>query len=115
MLAWSRPTMQLRGGMSELLRQAARMQRKVEEVKAKLKDREVSGTAAGGKVTVTVTCEGKVRRIDVDPQMLAAEGVEMVLDAIVGASNAALEAADKLVEGEVSKVTGGVKMPGLGA
>ncbi len=106
--------MQIRGGMNELLRQAARMQRKVEDVKAKLKDREVSGTAAGGKVSVTVSCEGKVRRIDVDPGLVAAEGMEIVLDSIVGATNAALEAADKLVEGEVAKVTGGLKIPGLG-
>lgn len=105
--------MQFRGGMNELVRQAARMQRKIDQVKAGLKDREVSGTAIGDKVAVTVSCEGKLRKIIVDPELLASEGLEMTLDAVVAASNAALEAADKLVEEEISKVTGGIKIPGM--
>ncbi|WP_437719478.1 YbaB/EbfC family nucleoid-associated protein [Sorangium sp. So ce448] len=105
--------MQFRGGMNELVRQAARMQRKIDQVKGELKDREVSATAAGDKVTVVVSCEGKVRRIEVDPAFLASEGLEMALDAIVAASNSALDAADKLVETEITKVTGGVKLPGM--
>src|SRR4051794_28411731 len=61
------PTMQLRGGMNELVRQAARMQRKIDDVKKGIKDKEVSGSSAGDKVSVTVTCEGKLRKIDIDP------------------------------------------------
>lgn len=51
--------MQFRGGMNELVRQAARMQRKIDQVKEEIKDREVIASAAGDKVTVTATCEGK--------------------------------------------------------
>jgi hypothetical protein len=105
--------MQFRGGMSELMRQAARMQRKVEQVKAEIKDREVNGTSAGDKVTVIVSCEGKLRSIQIDPDFLKEEGLEMALDAVVAASNTALEAADKLVEAEIAKVTGGMKLPGM--
>jgi DNA-binding YbaB/EbfC family protein len=105
--------MQFRGGMNELVRQAARMQRKIEDVKKSLKDKEMSASAAGDKVTVVVTCEGKVRSIKIDPEFLASEGIEMALDAAVAATNSALEAADKLVEGEVNKVTGGMKIPGM--
>jgi len=105
--------MQFRGGMNELVRQAARMQRKIDDVKKSLKDKEVSGAAAGEKVTVVVTCEGKLRSIKIDPEFLASEGIEMALDAVVAATNTALDTADKLVEGEVSKVTGGVKLPGM--
>jgi nucleoid-associated protein EbfC len=105
--------MQFRGGMNELVRQAARVQRKIDQVKAELKEREISGTAAGDKVAVVVTCEGKVRKITIDPEFLAAEGLEMALDAVVAASNTALEAADKLVESEIAKVTGGIKLPGM--
>ena len=99
--------------MNELMRQAARMQRKVEQVKTDLKDREVTATAAGEKVSVVVTCEGKVRSITIDPAFLASEGLEMALDAVVAATNTALADADKLVESEVNKVTGGIKMPGM--
>ena len=105
--------MQIRGGMNELMRQAARMQRKIEDIKKALKDKEVPGTAAGDKVTVVVTCEGKLRSIKIDPELLAAEGIEFALDAAVVAANAALGAADQIVEGEVNKVTGGIKLPGM--
>ena len=105
--------MQFRGGMNELMRQAARMQRKIDQVKSDIKDREVAATAAGDKVKVVVTCEGKVRKIELDEEFLKGEGLEMALDAVVAATNSALEAADKLVEAEVGKVTGGIKIPGM--
>jgi DNA-binding YbaB/EbfC family protein len=105
--------MQFRGGMNELMRQASRMQRKIDERKAQLKDEEVSAQAAGEKVKVVVTCEGKLRSIQIDPEFLASEGVEMALDAAVAAANAALEEADKKVEGELNKITGGIKIPGM--
>lgn len=103
--------MHFRGGMNELVRQASRMQRKVEEVKKGLKDKEVSASGAGDKVTVVVTCEGKVRSIKIDPEFLAAEGPDMAFDAVVATINQALDAADKLAEGEITKATGGLKFP----
>ncbi len=109
----TRDFMQFRGGMNELVRQAARMQRKIDQVKAGIKDNEVSATAGSDKVSVTVTCEGKIRKIAIDPEFLASEGLEMSLDLVVAAANSALEQADKLVEAEISKVTGGLKIPGV--
>jgi DNA-binding YbaB/EbfC family protein len=105
--------MQFRGGMSELMRQAARMQRKIEEAKAKLKDQEVTGNAVGDKVKATVTLGRKVSRIEVDPAFLKSEGLELALDSVCAAVNAALEQADKTLEAELEKVTGGVKIPGV--
>jgi DNA-binding YbaB/EbfC family protein len=105
--------MQFRGGMNELMRQAARIQRKVEDVKKSIKDKEVTGLAASDKVTVVVTCEGKLRSVTIDPEFLAAEGIDMALDAVVAAANNALDTADKLVEAEINKVTGGFKLPGV--
>jgi hypothetical protein len=105
--------MQFRGGVNELVRQAARMQRKIDQVKQTIKDREVTGSAADGKVTVVATCEGKVGRIMIDPEFLAKEGLELALDAVSAAANSALDAADKLVEAEIGKVTGGIKIPGV--
>ncbi len=104
--------MQFRGGMNELMRQAARMQRKIDALKNDIKDEEVSAKSAGDKVEVTVTCEGKLRGIKVDPDFLK-EDVELAMDAVCAAANAALDAADKRVEAEVNKVTGGLKMPGM--
>jgi DNA-binding YbaB/EbfC family protein len=99
--------------MNEMVRQAARMQRKIDDIKKSIKDKEVTGTAAGEKVSVVVTCEGKLRAIRVDPEFFAAEGLDIALDAAVVAANAALDVADKLVEAEIAKVTGGLKIPGM--
>jgi nucleoid-associated protein EbfC len=105
--------MQFRGGMSELMRQASRMQRKIDQVKQELKDREHTAGAAGDRVKVTATCEGKIKRVEIDPEFLRTEGIEMACDAVAAAANSAMEAAEKTLNDEVSKVTGGVKIPGL--
>jgi DNA-binding YbaB/EbfC family protein len=103
--------MQFRGGMNELMRQAARMQRKIDQLKQELQDKELTASAAGDKVSVTATYGGKITRIAIDPAFLAQEGLELACDAAVGAANAALASAAKAMEDEVAKVTGGVKLP----
>jgi nucleoid-associated protein EbfC len=105
--------MQIRGGMNELMRQAARVQRKIEEKKAEIKDREVTATAVGDKVKVTATYGRKLSRIEVDAEFLKAEGLDMALDAVCAAANSALDAADTAMEAEIGKITGGVKITGV--
>jgi DNA-binding protein YbaB len=104
--------MQFRGGMNELMRQAARVQRRIEQTKKEFQDKEIVAGAAGDKVKATVTYARKVTRIEVDPEFLKSEGIELALDAAVAAVNSAIELADKAMEAEVEKVTGGVKIPG---
>jgi len=105
--------MQFRGGMNELVRQAARMQRKIDQVKAELKEREVTVEGLGGKVKVIVTFGRNVRRIDLDKALLQTEDIDLVLDAVCAAINQGIEQADKQMEAELDKVTGGVKIPGM--
>ncbi len=105
--------MQLRGGMGELMRQAARMQRKVDELTATLKTRETMHGAADGKVQVTVNGEGRLVKVDIDADFLAAEGLSLALDAVVAAANGALAEAEAVLEAETKKITGGVKVPGV--
>ena len=105
--------MQFRGGMNELMRQAARMQRKIDEAKTQLKDRELTIESLGGKVKVTVTLGRSVKRIELDPETLAAEDKDLVFDGVCAAINQGIEQADKQMEVELEKVTGGVKIPGM--
>jgi DNA-binding YbaB/EbfC family protein len=105
--------MQFRGGMNELMRQAARMQRKIEQTKKDVGDKEIVSTAVGEKVKVTVTYARKVSRIEIDPEFLKTEGLDLALDGVCAAINSGIEAADKAMEAEVEKVTGGVKIPGV--
>lgn len=105
--------MQFRGGMNELMRQAARMQRKVDQAKATLKDKELTATAVGDKVKATVNYGLKVVKVEIDPEFLKAEGIELALDGVCAAINAGLEQADKAMEAELEKITGPTKIPGL--
>lgn len=104
---------QFRGGMNELMRQAARMQRKIEQCKKENGDREVSATAVGDKVKATANYSGKLTRLEIDPEFLKSEGLEIALDGVVAAANSALEQAEKAMEEEVTKITGGAKIPGM--
>ncbi len=99
--------------MNELMRQAARMQRKIDRARDELKDRELTTEGLGGKVKVVVTLGRSLKRIEIDKATLAAEETELVLDAVCAAVNQAIERADKEMEVELEKVTGGVKIPGL--
>jgi DNA-binding YbaB/EbfC family protein len=103
----------MNGGMNELMRQAARMQRKIEQIKKECGDREVSATAVGDKVKATATLSGKVSRIEIDPEFLRAEGTELALDSACAAINAALDLATKSMDAELAKVTGGAKIAGM--
>ena len=105
--------MQFRGGMNELMRQAARMQRKVDQLKEQIRDRPFTVGAAADKVKVTATCQGKLTQIEIDPEFARTEELALVCDAIVAAANGALAAAEKAADEEIAKVTGGPKLPNL--
>jgi DNA-binding YbaB/EbfC family protein len=105
--------MQFRGGMNELMRQAARMQRKIDQAKTELKDRELTVDGMGGKVKVVVTLGRTVKQITIDKDFLKTEDLELVLDGVCAAVNQGIEQADKQMETELDKVTGGVKIPGV--
>jgi DNA-binding YbaB/EbfC family protein len=105
--------MQFRGGMNELVRQAARMQRKIDQAKDELKDREITVEGLGGKVKVVVTLGRSLKRIEIDKATLAGEDTDLVLDGVCATVNQAIEQADQQMKDELEKVTGGVKIPGL--
>jgi DNA-binding YbaB/EbfC family protein len=99
--------------MSELMRQAQRMQRKIEKISSDMKSREWTAKVAGDKVAATVTGERKVTSIVVDDEFWKGEERDVVLDAIAAAINAAQSIADKEMEAAINAATGGLKIPGL--
>ena len=105
--------MQFRGGMNELMRQAARMQRRIDQAKTELKEREITSEGLGGKIKIVVNLGRSVKRIDIDKETLKTEDTDLVLDGVCAALNQAIEQADKEMEAELEKITGGVKIPGM--
>jgi hypothetical protein len=99
--------------MNELMRQAARMQRKIDQAKGELRERELTVDGLGGKVKVVVTLGRNVKRIEIDKETLKTEDLDLVLDGVCAALNQGIEQADKQMESELEKVTGGVKIPGM--
>jgi hypothetical protein len=104
--------MAFRGGMSELMRQASRMQRKIEKRKEDLKKETVEAASGGGQVKAVVNGGREVVSIEIGAEALG-QDKELLQDLIVAAVNAGLVKASEMVEKELEKVTGGVKVPGM--
>ncbi len=105
--------MKFRGGMSELMRQASRLQRKVATRKEELKTSTVEAGAGNDKVKVVVNGAHELVSIAIDPDLLKQEDLGMVQDLIVAAVNAGMTKSTEMVEAEIEKVTGGMSIPGL--
>ena len=105
--------MKFRGGMSELMRQASRLQRKVAQRKEELKTETVEASAGNDKVKVVVNGGRELVSVTIDPELLKQEDLAMVQDLIVAAVNQGLNKSTEMVEAEIEKVTGGLAIPGL--
>jgi DNA-binding YbaB/EbfC family protein len=106
--------MNFRGGMNELMRQAGRIQRKVEKRREELNAETFEAGAGNDKVTAVANGVPELTEIRIDPELLQQEDMEMVQDLVVAAANAALTKAREHVDAEVEKITGGLSLPGLG-
>jgi len=95
------------------MRQASRLQRRVEQRKQELKTETVEASAGNDQVKVTVNGGGEVVSIELAPELLKQEDLAMVQDLIVAGTNAAIKKSQEMIEAEIEKVTGGVKIPGL--
>ncbi|KAB1443725.1 YbaB/EbfC family nucleoid-associated protein [Pseudodesulfovibrio senegalensis] len=100
-------------GMNEMVRQAQIMQRKMTQVQDELKTREVEATSGGGMVKVVCTCGQEIVSVAIEPSVLESGDVEMLQDLVLTATNDALKKSKDTMEEEMSKLTGGMKIPGL--
>jgi len=96
------------GNMNQLMKQAQRMQRQMEEAQAQLEETEMTGTAGGGVVEVTVSGKKEITKIKIDPEAVDPDDVEMLEDLIMAASNEALRKVDEVSQASMSKFTGGL-------
>ncbi|XPV77363.1 MAG: YbaB/EbfC family nucleoid-associated protein [Desulfovibrio sp.] len=99
--------------MNEVIRQAQVMQRKLAAAQEEMKNKTVETTAGGGMVTVVCTGDQKLKEINIDPTLLEGGDVEMIQDLIFTAVNDALTKSNDMMEKEMSKISGGLRLPGL--
>ncbi|MDG1139138.1 MAG: YbaB/EbfC family nucleoid-associated protein [Opitutales bacterium] len=99
-------------GVGKLLKQAQKMQQKMEEAQALLSDEIIEVSGGGGAVTVKVSGQGEFKDLQLDPEFLK-EDAEFVSEAILQAIVDASAQAKKKNDEAMSGLTGGMQMPGL--
>ena len=101
-------------GIGDLFKQAQALQSKLAELQAEAERKSVEASAGGGMVTAVVNGKLNVVKITIDPQVVTSGDREMLEDLVRAAVNEAIRKAQQLMAEEMSKVTGGLKIPGLG-
>lgn len=96
------------GNMNNLMKQAQRMQRQMEEGQKELETREFTASAGGGAVEVTVSGKKEVLKVKLAEEVVDPEDIEMLQDLIMAAVNEAMKQADQANEELMGKMTGGL-------
>ena len=107
------PGMMGGGNIQQLARQAQKLQQQMAEMQAALDAREFEASAGGGMVSVKVNGKKELLALTIKPEAVDPDDVEMLLALVMAAVNEALRQATETIEREMSKMTGGLNMPGL--
>jgi len=97
--------------LGQMLKQAQAMQARMAELQAQLEQVEMTGSAGGGMVSVTVNGKAEARQVKIDPALLDPEEIEVLEDLIVAAFNDAKSKVEAHVAAEMAKLTGGLDLP----
>lgn len=100
-------------GITDLFKQAQDLQERLQRVQAEAAERTTEASAGGGMVTATVNGRLELVRLHIEPSVLQSGDVEMLQDLIIAAVNQAVRGAQQQMADEMSKLTGGLKIPGL--
>jgi DNA-binding YbaB/EbfC family protein len=100
-------------GMGNLMKQAQKLQSRMLKLQEELGERTVETASGGGMVTVVANGRQQIVSIRIEKEVVDPEDVEMLQDLVLAAVNDALTKAQEMVSEEMSKVTGGMNIPGL--
>ena len=101
-------------GMGNMMKEAQRLQREMERMQEEVAKKTVEATAGGGMVTVQANGRQELLSIKIDPEVINKDDAQMLEDLVLAACNEALRKSRELVQQELGKITGGLKIPGLG-
>ena len=96
------------GNMNNIMKQAQKMQKQMEEATKALQEKEVTSSAGGGVVEVTVSGNREITKVKIDPEAVDPDDVEMLEDLIMAATNEALRQIEEISAQSMSKITGGL-------
>ena len=99
--------------LNALMQQAQKLQTDLTAAQEELGKQSFTGTSGGGLVTVTLSGKGEMQGVEIKPEAVDPDDVEMLQDMVLAAVNEALRSASETSEREMGKLTGGLGMPGL--
>lgn len=100
-------------GMGNIMKQAQKMQEEMARVQEKAGEMKVSAASGGGMVTVEANGRQEIVSIKIEPEVIDPEDPEMLQDLVLAAVNEALRKSKEMLQNEMSKITGGMNIPGL--
>lgn len=100
-------------GMGDLMKQAQKLQTKMLKLQEELADKTVETTSGGGMVKVVANGKQQVLSIVIEKEVVDPDDVDMLQDLILAAVNDALTKSQDMVSSEMSKLTGGMNVPGM--
>ena len=101
------------GNMQQLARQAQKLQQQMTKMQEEIEAREFEASAGGGVVTVKVNGKKELLALQIKPEAVDPDDVEMLQDMVMAAVNEGLRIASETMEKEMGKLTGGMNIPGL--
>ena len=113
MRAGKKPKAQGMGNMQKQMQQMQAMQRKIDELQDEINEMETSASSGGGAVTVIVTGKKEIKDIQIKPEVVDPDDIEMLQDLIMVAANEALRQMEEISSNEMNKLTAGLGIPGL--
>ncbi len=96
------------GNMNNLMKQAQRMQRQMEESQKELEEKEITAAAGGGAVEVTISGKKEITKVKLSPEVVDPDDIEMLEDLIMAAANEAIRQIEELSQESMAKITGGL-------
>ena len=99
--------------MNAMLRQAQKMQEEMEALQADLDEREYDVSAGGGVVNVKINGKKEILSIGIEPEIVDPDDIETLSDILVATVNEAIKRVEDTNSAEMSKITGGMGMPGM--
>jgi DNA-binding YbaB/EbfC family protein len=101
-------------GLGNIMKEAQKLQQQMEALQSEVAKKKVQATAGGGMVTVEASGKQELLSIKIDREVINPEDVQMLEDLVLAACNEALRQSREMVQAEMSKLTAGLKIPGLG-
>ena len=99
--------------LQQIARKAQKLQEQMDQKTTELEEKEYTAASGGDAVKATVTGKMEVKTIDIKPEVVNPEDVEMLSDLVIAAVNEALRAAAADKTEQIQKISGGLNMPGL--